>query len=244
MNKKSSKVTIWVCLILAIVGLIAGLILVLLGLKSSEGVDSVQFIAGIMVLIMAVAFLICMPVVAIGSKNQRRQFDKITAFMKQNAGENAVFLAGKYRKKGDRGKAAAESAASIAGAALFAAFFGFGVYAIYSASKPAGFILDDSGLFVFNPAEPMDEVNVVFTSKGYFNKCTIKESSNKIILKDLLTKEIFTMRLTDNSTTISQVANRLKELVNAKPANTSAQRETPISEYAVKDNSKTDNQKQ
>lgn len=227
--RKSAKITFGIFLGIAVVGLIVGIILINSGLGTPEKEDSPLFIAGIMFLIVGVGFGIGAPAVALGARNQQKQRDRITAFMKQNAGENAVFLTGTYKKEGDAGKAAAKTAASVAGGILSAAFLGVGVYKIYGSATVVGYIIDDNGLFVFDPNQPLVPGNVAFTPKGRFNECTIKTGSSKVVLTDTVTNEIFTINVTDKAHTPEQIRDKLKTLIEAEsPADPAPSTESAV----------------
>lgn len=216
MKSKSAKITCWVCLGIAAVCLIAAVVLILSGLDTPEREDSGLFIGGIVLLIIGVGFGVCAPAVAVGSKRQQQQREAVEQFMRQYAGENAVYLMGTYRKTGDKGKAAAKTAASIAGGVLAAAFLGVGVYKIYGADTPMGFIVSDKGLFIFNPAMELTPANVSFVAKGKFGQTEIIVKSRQVEFHDLQTGDIFKLNITDKNVTAEEIGGRLKALVNAQ----------------------------
>lgn len=224
---KSNKVVVWICSIIAVIALIVGIVLLKIGLDSSED----MFYIGIILLVIAVMFGICAFAVASSGKSQRILNDNVNAFIQQNNIPNAVFLYGLYSKKGDAGKAAAKTAASVAGAALSAAVFGIGFYKINSAGTPIGYIIGDNGLYIFNMSEPLVNGNVIFIEKGKFHKSEIEAKMVKVVMTDLSTNEIFTIN-SNKENSPEKISERLRALVNAeKPVTETPENTVPFEEF-------------
>lgn len=157
----------------------------------------------------------------------------VSAFLQQHAGENAVYLTGFYRKTGEQGKAAAKTTVSVLGGLLSAIFLGIGFYRIYNANTPMGYVFCDSGLFFFNPNEPLLQGNVSFIAKGSLYEPDIRIKKRQVTLTNLQTNEIFIFNMTNKDVTSEQIGEKLKSLVYTefgKKADPASQQDTPFEE--------------
>lgn len=232
---KNNKIATIIFLCLTAVTAIAGVALLISGMNSPGQTESVPFIVGVFVLLIAFVFLISALSIWAQTARQRNRRAALGSFIAQNGLENAVCLTGMYSKKGEAGKAAAKSAASAAAGIAFAALFGFGAYKIYSAGKAMEYILCDKGLFMIESCQQIHPANMIFIGKGNFPEMTCETKKQQVTLTDNATGEYFTFRITrDGGLTAEQLSARFKELLSAQPdpvPETDAQPVSPFDEF-------------
>ncbi len=204
--------------------------------KSYTLVGSDTGIISAALFIFAGVFLVCAIISLVGSRRQQKRYDAIVDDLAKMQC-HAVFAIGTYGKKGEAGKAAAKTAASVAGGVLFAALFGIGFYKIYGANSARELILTDGGLYCGNlkngkAAMGADLSGMNFIPKAAFANSEVYSKKKQVTIRNINTTEYFTFNLAGNSQiTPEELEAQLKELATPAPAPAETPTEAPADPF-------------
>lgn len=178
-------------------------------------VSSTSDTVAVVCFIFAIVFGILAVCCFVGVLKQEKRYQSIKQEINDKFAGNAIFAVGCYGKKGESGKAAAKTAASVAGGAVFAVLFGFGTYKIYGANAPKEFVISDDGLYVGDPLKKgFDLGGMNYMEKGSFNQTEIKVKKKQVTLNNLSSQEFFMFDLSGNKeVTPEQLVEKLNNLV-------------------------------
>lgn len=213
-RQKNAKIAASVMGAIGGILLVVGIILVAVQVAGGniDFENNPEFIIGVLLIVVGAVFLICIPAILAGSKRTANYEAALKEFM-AHAGENPVLLAGMYTQKGEKGKAAAKTAASVAGSILGAAVLGVGVFKVYGAEKQMNYVLSDNGLYMIDPTQPLARDSIYFMPKGKFNEFEVGLKGNKIVITDLKTNDIFSFYPVEKQTSAEEISERLKKMI-------------------------------
>ena len=178
---------------------------------NDPGTKPVGFVFFVIAAIFAVLTIVCF----VGVSKQNKRYQMIAQEVDSAFGGKALFVVGQYGKKGNAGKAAAKTAASVLGGAVFAGLFGFGVFKVYGANSMKEFVVTDDRLLVGNPMKSGFSLNTMdYMGKAAFSDSEITVKKKIVTLKNKASGEYFMFNLTSNgSVTPEQLTEKLNKLI-------------------------------
>lgn len=210
-NFKSRKKMITCLGIIGAVLFVVGGIMMLVQMATTDVFHTTEapvvFLIGMFSAIIGFSFLIALPAMIKSEKTRKRYYEMKNEILAKLT-DKAIVVNGTYTKKGAKGEAAAKTAASVAAGVLSAAFLGVGGYKVYGAEQNFEYIIDDCGMYVLNPANG----EFYFKAKEDFHESEIKIGSDKVVLTDKATSEIFKFKTSGDKVTPEQIADMLNVL--------------------------------
>lgn len=179
------------------------------------GGGSTYNLISVVLFIMAIIFAIITVYCFVAAGKQQKRYKSIENELNEKFAGNYIFAIGCYGKKGEAGKAAAKTAASALGGALFAGLFGFGTYKIYGSNNPKEYVITDDGLFIGNPEKVGFNLGTMtYFEKGALTNAEITSKKNRITLKNTATGEFFIIDISKNKdVTVEQATAKLEALI-------------------------------
>lgn len=166
---------------------------------------------GFLALLLDVLAVVCFIILL----NKDKRYAAIEREIQARFAGNALFVIGKYGKKGEAGKAVAKSTASFLGGALSALFLGFGVYRVYGAHEMKEFVVTDDRLYVGNPVRKgfnLDSMS--YMPRGTFLESEVVAKKKTVTLRNKASGEFFAFNLSGSKTvTVEQLVNKLNTLL-------------------------------
>lgn len=163
---------------------------------------------------------------------QQRRYDLINKEIDEKFAGNAIFAVGYSGRKGETGKAAAKTAASVAGGAIFAGLFGFGTFKVYGSNQLKEFVLSDDGLYIGNPLKSGFDLGAMsYLEKRAFSEAETTVKKKRLVLTNKANGEFFVFDMTDNKQiTVEQLSEKLNKMI----ADCGTQTENPPTENGEK----------
>lgn len=170
---------------------------------------------GFVLFFFAAVFVVLTAVSFVGVSKQNKRYAAIEREVDAQFAGKALFVVGQYGKKGNAGKAAAKTAVSAVGAAVFAGLFGFGTYKIYGANAMKEFVVADDRLLVGNPSKAGFNIYTMdFMGKESFVNSAITVRKKNVTLTNTVSGEYFVFNLASNRTvTPEQLVDTLNKLI-------------------------------
>lgn len=170
---------------------------------------------GVVFFLFAALFAVLTLLSFVGVSKQKKRYIAINKEIDEKFAGNAIFAVGYYSKKGEAGKAAAKTAASVAGGAIFAGLFGFGVFKTYGANTAKEFVISNEGLYIGNPLKKgFDLGGMAYLEKGSLHETEITAKKKRVTLSNKVSGEYFVFDLSGNkSVTTEQVVEKLNNLL-------------------------------
>lgn len=194
---------------------------------------------GFVLFVIAAIFAVLAIVSFVGVSKQNKRYKMIEQEVDSAFAGKALFVVGQYGKKGDAGKAAAKTAASVLGGAIFAGLFGFGAFKVYGANSMKEFVVTDDRLLVGNPMKNGFSLNTMdYMGKTAFSESEITVKKKIVTLKNKISGEYFTFNLTSNSSvTPEQLTEKLNKLIAPAASNAQGEVAAENAEAPATDNS-------
>lgn len=171
--------------------------------------------AAVIFFILAILFAILSMLNFVSLAKQKKRYKSINKEIEEKFAGNAIFAVGYCSKQGEAGKAAAKTAASVAGGAIFAGLFGFGAFKTYGANAAKEYVVSNEGLFVGNPLKKGFNLGGMnYFAKGSLPETEITVKKKRVTLTNRLSGEYFVFDLSGNkSVTTEQLVEKLNNLL-------------------------------
>ena len=178
---------------------------------SNSGLET----AAVIFFLLAIVFALLSIFSFAGVAKQKKRYNAITKDIDEKFAGNAIFAVGYYSKKGEAGKAAAKTAASVAGGAIFASLFGFGAFRTYGANAAKEYVVTNEGLFIGNPLKKGFNLGGMdYFAKGSLPESEVTVKKKRVTLNNKVSGEYFVFDLSGNKkVTTDQLVEKLNNLL-------------------------------